>query len=131
MALGTASRSNVSGYIRNRVQSVNVFAPEVRELVANMNGSVSKAAKIVSANWNTWNNASVFMSTPTIAADQRSVSVLIKAQYSGRSVIRCVCTFDTGEVMPVQYSVQVNAAPLYESDNSWVSGPTTLNVVWV
>lgn len=130
MALGTASRSNVSAYIRNRVQRVDVFAPESRPLVTNFNGTVEKDRLIVSATWNTWNNASVVMSAPVIASDQKSCTVQIKGQYAGRSVIRCTATFNDGGTLVQQWSVNIACAPLYEADNAWISGPTSLSAVY-
>lgn len=127
--LGTSSKAQVSGYIRNRVQLVNLYAPETRSLVANFNGAMPADRTIVSATWQTWQNSNVVMSNAQIPEGQRSASILVAAQYAGGGVIQVAATLDNGEILTQYFRVQVGCAPVFNNP-IWITGPTSLTAVY-
>jgi hypothetical protein len=127
--LGTTSKANVSGYIRNRVMAVNVYPPETRALVLNLNGAMPADRTIESVTWQTWQNSNVLMSNAQIPEGQRSASVLIAAQYAGRCVIQAAATLDNGEIIAQNFSINVQSAPVF-SNPPWVTGPSSLTAVY-
>lgn len=127
--LGTSSRANVSGYIRNRVMAVNLFPPETRALVLNLAGAMPLDRTIESVTWQTWQNSNVVMSNAQIPEGQRSASVLIAAQYAGRCVIQAAATLDNGEIMAQNFSINVQSAPVFNNP-PWITGPQSLTATY-
>lgn len=122
---GRETRCYVSGYNRSRVHDSRLWPREKRCLVADFNGAIPPARKIVSVSWRMESAFAVAMSDASIAPDGRSARVMIQAAWPGCAFIRAQVTLDNGEVYPQLFRVIVLSGP-YFGDTSPVGGPIEL-----
>lgn len=124
---GRTSRCYVSGYQRDRVHSIRLVVSERRDLVADFNGAMDKARKIVKARWRTDFGYIASMSNAVIAADQRSTKVTLTANWIGDQMVHLEATLDNGDVFTQMYYVSISGNPWF-LPSSTVYGPSELIV---
>lgn len=123
--MGRASTAYASGYYRDRVHVTQVYANEIRPLIANFGGALNKGRAIASATWDTYQGAFASLATPTLT--ETTATVVMAAQYSGNAVIRCTATLDNGEKIVQQFYIDVLPAPVYQGE-VYVTGPSRVTV---
>jgi hypothetical protein len=127
--LGRSTTAYVSGYQLDRVHQARMVRGATRQLVANFNGAIPAGSLIVSAIWRVLVPQSIYMSDAAISEDQRSTSVLIKAQIGCGTTVKCQVTLDTGEVYNQVYWLRVYTAPWFMGETSPpATGPYELTV---
>lgn len=123
--MGRASTAYASGYYRDRVHVTQVYANEIRPLIANFGGALNKGRAIASATWDTYQGAFASLATPALT--ETTATVAMSAQYSGNAVIRCTATLDNGEKIVQQFYIDVLPAPVYQGE-VYVTGPSRVTV---
>lgn len=125
--LGRTTRVYVSAYTRERVHTSRLIIGEKRCLLADFNGAIGSARKIVKARWRTDFGYICIPSNPSIAADQRSTQIQLAANWIGDMMIHLEATLDNGEVYTQMFYVQVSGNPWFLPSYT-VYGPSELVV---
>lgn len=120
---GRATRAFVSGYQRARVHRSRVVRGERRCLVANFNGAIPKARRIVEARWRTNQPHAAILSVPRIKG--REVMVDLTAGV-GQAEVKCEVTLDNGEVYNQLFVVRAYAGPWFRNESAPTEGPQEL-----
>jgi len=120
--------NRLSGYQRDRVYTTALYASERTRLVTVVSGLLGTGETIASATWLTFDVAGVYMSDAQIDDGGKSVSVAVRAQYSGRMRIRVDITTTAGREFAAWHVIQVKSAP-YVGGENWTQGPERLEAV--
>lgn len=123
--IGRTTKAVASAYYRTRVQDCRLVMGEKRCLVADFNGVISSARKVVSVVWKCDFGYVAQMSRARIQPDNRSVAVDIIANWIGDSVMQCAATLDNGEIYMQMFRVDVSGDPIFMPAVSG-NGPTIL-----
>lgn len=123
--IGRTTKAVASAYYRTRIQDCRLMMGEKRCLVADFNGVISSARKIVSVVWKCDFGYVAQMSRARIQPDNRSAAVDILANWIGDSVLQCAATLDNGEVYMQMFRVDVSGDPIFMPAVSG-NGPTVL-----
>lgn len=123
--LGRSTRIYASGYNRNRVHESNLVVGEKRPYVADFNGLLPAGVTLEEAVWETWNNYAIVMSNAELFT--RATQVVITAQYSGNTWIRCTAISSAGEKYVQRGDIYVGGLYWYENPPP-VTGPARIVV---
>jgi len=129
-ALGRVFTGYPSAYNAAQVQVSKVRRYQRATLQADFNGSIPKAALIESVTWDCTSPWVTFLSDPAVSADQKSVSVDVRFNYSGFGAIKATVTLDDATEQNYEFQYQVSDSPRYpEAQYDSASGPFSVTAV--
>lgn len=109
----SVTTANTSAFYPTRIHDTRLMLGTKKPLVANLNATIDAGRTIASVKWRTFYGYVVVMSDAAIAADGRSTSVEISANWIGDASVRCEATLDNGDVCIQVYRVEVSGDPIY------------------
>lgn len=124
--LGRVTRCYVNAYQRGRIHESRLVRGEYRCLVANFHGAVDLARTIVSVTWKCQQPYAAVMSNARIETSAREVAVDVLAQLPGCAWLKCLATFDNGEVYTQLFRVLVSDAAWFDDMAAAAAGPMSL-----
>lgn len=125
--LGRVVTGYPSAYSAAQNQPRRIRRQSIRNLQCDWNGAIPTTDPIVAVRWDTTSPWATYMSSPTIAADQRSVGVTVGFNFSGLSAIKCTVTLESGTMETYSFLWTVIDTPLYPGAiYSTATGPFTV-----
>ena len=124
---GRTTRAYVSGYVLDRVQVVRAARTQRRCLIADFNGAIAPARKIVKVTWRANSPWVTILAAAAISTSQREAQVNVTLANWGLGHVKCSVEIDNGEIYTQVFEVRVVDAP-YFAEPYQAPGPYELSV---